>query len=88
MDGRAECLLFLQKSVLTEFALVPLYEIDTSLLRTLLAVFQIHTKSKYQSPEAQIVECKRHSGDMEQCLMKDSNRFSTEGLWERGLELY
>ena len=42
MDGRSESQLFLpEKGVLTEFA-----------LRTLLPVFPIHTKSRYQFQEA------------------------------------
>ena len=67
MDGGSECQLFLPEKiiVLLEFALMLRYGIDTSLVRTLLPVFPIHTKSKYQFQEGQIVEYKCHSGDLE-----------------------
>ena len=49
MDGiRMTVGLSREKSVLTAFALMLRYEIDISFKRTLLSVFPIHTKSKYQ----------------------------------------
>ena len=66
MDGRSEYQLFLQEnSVLAEFAPMLRYEIDIKFERTLLPVFPNYTQSEYQFQKGQIVECKRHSGDLE-----------------------
>ena len=48
MDARSELSCLFQKiSFLTEYSLMFQYEIDISFERTLLLVFQIHSKSKY-----------------------------------------
>ena len=44
------------------------YEIHASLVRTLLPVFSVHTKSKYQFEEGQVVEYKRQSGHLEHLM--------------------
>ena len=63
-DQNVSC--FIQKKkFLTEFALKLRYEVDISFERTLLPVFPIHTKSKYQFQDGQIVANKRQSGDLE-----------------------
>ena len=54
-----------RKGVLTEFALMLRYEIDINLVRTLLSIFPIHTKLKYQFQVEHLEECKRYSGDLE-----------------------
>ena len=54
-----------KKSALPEFAPGFRYEIDMSFGLTLLPVFPIHTKSKCQFQEGQMIEYKRHYGDLE-----------------------
>ena len=68
-----------------------------------MPVFPVHTKSKYQFQEGQIVDYMRHSGDLEPYFMESSNRLITEvkrgkgewcvcmgwgSGWGGGLELY
>ena len=64
------------------------YEIDISIKRTFVPAFLIHTKSKYQFQECQIVEYEGHLAIWNSMFNMDSNRFSTEGLCGTVTEKY